>query len=131
MVIPSEIERHQGEVWDPKDGLLEIEYSNKVIQSFISDMNGKKVPSITIAEIVKATDILGLYAGYPSEAASMESYIKTDEVLSYREVMLVLEGFSFNMNALIDKRLAHDRSATLDINKEDKNVDAEFYDVPF
>ena len=35
----------------------------------------------------------------------MEGHIKTDVVLSYREVASILEGFSDNMNSLIKQRL--------------------------
>ena len=105
MLIPSETEKHLGETWDPKDGLIKINEANKVILSFISSMSENQVPNVGIQEIINATDVLGLYAGYPSEAASMEGYIKTDVVLSYREVASILEGFSDNMNSLIKQRL--------------------------
>jgi hypothetical protein len=128
MVIPSEIEQHLGEVWDPAEGKQEIELADGVIQTFISEMNANQIPSVTIEEIVKATDVLGLYAGYPIEAMDMESYIKTDEVLSFREVASILEVFSDNMNSLINQRIAADRNNS---SEKPENVTAEFSNVPF
>ncbi|TXR51411.1 hypothetical protein [Reinekea thalattae] len=105
MVIPSEYEKYSGEVFDPIDALDEIEKANAHINKFIEDMRSGNNPETNLDSLSLATDVLGLYAGYPSEAANMEGYIKSELAVSYIEVADLLIEWSAKMNALIKSRL--------------------------
>jgi hypothetical protein len=107
MSYPSEYEIFSGETFNPLDGEKEIDQANCVINSFVNDMESGRVPSAIMSDLVKATYILGLYAGYPLEAAHMEEYIKkdTDKAVSYNEIAKNIKLWSTEMNSLINKRI--------------------------
>jgi len=129
MVIPSEYEEYSGEIFDPKDAMDKIEQANFVIYSFINDMKEGRRPEADLDSIASATDVLGLYAGYPLEAANMEGYIKSDLAVSYKEVAGILSKWSSEMNALIQARVNYTDGNT---KKSSNGNDAKpNNDVPF
>ncbi len=122
MTIPSEFEKYSGGIFDPADALDEIEKANAQINKFIDDMKVGRNPQLDLDSIAAATDLLGLYAGYPSEAANMEGYIKSDMAVSYKEIASMLEGWSIEINALIDARIKHRAKS----QKNDSSSDVPF-----
>ena len=106
MVIPSPIEDHLGQVWDPRQHLDEIAESNRVLKQFLEDMDAKRLPSATLDHVRAAAGTLGLYAGYPSEACHVETFLDSPEASSsYRTTASVLKGFMEEMNSLILARM--------------------------
>lgn len=130
MVIPSSIEEHLGQVWDPKNAKDEIGNVNNVIDEFIESMRQGRVPKSGIDQIAEATDILGLYAGYPGEAADFEGYIKSDIAVSYQEVAGILQGFAAEMNVLIETRLKYSQPQDT-ITEQEINESNRTDDIPF
>lgn len=127
MVIPSEYEKHSGEVFNPRSAMNAIDDANNTINAFMEDMRSGRRPKVDLKRIAEATDILGLYAGYPSEAADMEGYIKSDIAISYQEIARILSPWTAEMNSLIQARLnasqPKDSFKRNDVSPED--------DIPF
>jgi hypothetical protein len=112
MVIPSPIEEHLGQVWDPRQHQEEIEESNRVLRQFIEDMDAGRVPDATMGHIRTAAASLGEFAGYPSEACNMESFLDSAEASSsYRTTVSILKVFVDEMNTLILARMNHSKLA--------------------
>jgi len=95
-------------------------------------MDANRIPNSNIKEVISATDTIGLYAGYPKEACDMETYIKSENTHSYREIAAILKGFVDEMNELIVKRLEFSQ---LQNSKQEtisgKEANLENHDVPF
>jgi hypothetical protein len=113
MVIPSPLEEHLGQVWDPTQHQEEIAEANQLLGKFLDDMSSNRVPSVTLEQIRRAADTLGTYAGYPVDAVHMEAFLESPKAsASYRATASVLRGYVDDMNSLIQARIAAAESAT-------------------
>ena len=119
MTIPSEYEKFSGEVFDPIDALDEIEKANHHLDEFIDDMRSGRNPEATLDSLASATDKLGLYAGYPIEASNMESYLKSDQSVSYREAAEIISEWLKVINALIEARIKYREKAKAERSDSD------------
>ena len=106
MDIPSPYEEHTGEIADPASHVAEIEHANSILYGFLSDMTANRAPTSTLQAIRDASSTLGLFAGYPTEAAYMEDFLWSPQGASYRMIATFLRGFVEEMNGLIDVRRA-------------------------
>lgn len=106
MVFPSEVEKHFGEVFDPRQYQQEIADANRVLKGFLDDMDANRVPIATLKEVRMAAGAIGLYAGYPLEACNMETFLDSEQAgSSYRKTASILKNFVGEMNALIQARM--------------------------
>lgn len=106
MVFPSEVEKHFGEVFDPRKYQQEIADANRVLKDFLDDMDANRVPIATLKEVRMAAGTIGLYAGYPRDAGNMESFLDSEQAgSSYRKTASILKDFVGEMNALIQARM--------------------------
>jgi hypothetical protein len=105
-VVPTPIEEHLGEVWDPRGHEDEIANANELLGSFVEDMNNGKVPKLVMDQVRKAAGTLGHFAGYPDNAYSMDCFLDSPLASSYREVAQELPAFIGDMNTLIQDRIA-------------------------
>ena len=105
-VFPSEYEEYSEELWYPTHHEEEIQNANRVLRDFVSEMEANRVPKATLDDIKAATDTLGIYAGYPADAAYMEEFFSLRMAASYRTTASVVKRFSADMNQLIEARRA-------------------------
>ena len=104
-IVPSSLEEHLGEVWDPRGHTEEIRMANEFLCRFVSDMENGLVPEITLDVVRQAVDTLGKYSGYPDDAYGMEIFLYSPLASSsYRTVARMLPSFMQDMNALIIAR---------------------------
>lgn len=105
-VVPTPIEEHLGEVWDPRGHEDEIANAKELLGGFVEDMNNGRVPQFVMDQVREAAGTLGHFAGYPDNAHGMDCFLDSRFALSYREVAQVLPSFIDDMNTLIQARIA-------------------------
>jgi hypothetical protein len=105
MVFPSPFEEHIGQVWDPRPNQNQIAEAKNTLHQFLSDMDASRVPIATLTQVNAAVEVLGKFAGYPSEAHHMEMFLESKEAASYRTTATVLKGFAEEMEVLILARV--------------------------
>lgn len=104
-IVPSSLEEHLGEVWDPRGHEEEIRIANDLLRQFVSDMENGLVPEVTLDTARRAVDTLGKYSGYPEDAYGMEVFLDSPLASSsYGTVAQILPSFMRNMNTLIEAR---------------------------
>ena len=136
MVFPSEYEEYAGQVLDPRLYQQEIADANRVLESFLEDMNDNRLPIATLKEIRIAAGTIGLYAGYPLDACNMETFLDSEQAgSSYRKTASILKDFVEEMNALIQARMKAAQAAEyLVANSANPTVTARTVnedDIPF
>ena len=104
-MIPSPLEEHLGQIWDPSAHSAEIADANRVLEQFLEDMHANRAPSSDLRSLRQAAGTLGLYAGYPSDVSHMESFLESRAAASYRTTESFLKNFVPAMNELIQLRL--------------------------
>lgn len=104
-VLPTPIEEHLGEVWDPRGHKDEIANANELLGGFVEDMNNGKVPQLVMDQVREAAGTLGHFAGYPDNAYRMDCFLDSPFASSYREVAQKLPSFIDDMNTLIQARI--------------------------
>ena len=105
-VLPTPIEEHLGEVWDPRGHEDEIANANELLGGFVQDMKNGKVPECVMAQVREAAGTLGHFSGYPDNAHGMDCFLDSPLASSYRDVAQLLPSFIVEMNALIKARTA-------------------------
>jgi hypothetical protein len=115
MYIPSEYEKHSGEIADPTGNETEIGLANGVIRDFLADMGSGRVPTTRLESVRDAFDLLHKYAGYPPEHFAMDSFLCASEGISYRKIAKLLPGCVSELNRLIELRYQESRERTDDV----------------
>ena len=106
-VVPTPLEEHLGEIYDPRGHEEKIAVAYDRLGSFIEDMNSGKQPQLTLDQVREATGTLGHFSGYPDEAYNMDCFLDSPLASSsYRAVAQALPSFIMNMNTLIQARIA-------------------------
>ena len=105
-VVPTPLEEHLGEVWDPRGHEEKIAIANQFLSRFVEDMNNGKVPQFTLDQVREAAGTLGHFSGYPDDAHSMDCFLDSPFASSsYRAVAKALPSFMNDMNSLIHARI--------------------------
>ena len=105
-IMPTPIEEHLGEVWDPRGHEDEIANANELLDGFVEDMKNGKVPQPIMDQVREAAGTLGHFAGYPDNAHGMNCFLDSPLASSYQKVALLLPYFMDEMNTLIKARIA-------------------------
>lgn len=106
-VVPTQLEEHLGEVWDPRNYEVEIASATEHLCRFVEDMENGRSTEITLDGVREAAGTLGHYSGYPDDAYAMDCFLESPVASSsYRAVAHALPSFIRNMNALIEARAA-------------------------
>ena len=130
-ILPTELEKHLGEVWDPRGHEEQLASANAVLVSFVDDMSTGQLPVQTLKEVQEAAGVLGHYAGYPQEAHETEMFLESSLASSsFKTVAAVLPSFLEEMNDRIKKRGAI-LTAKERVNHSDPKQRIDDSDVPF
>ena len=113
-VVPSPLEEHLGEIWDPRGHEGGIADANSLLAMFVGYMAEGRVPPVTLDQVRTSAETLGHYAGYPEEAYAMECILDSSYASSsYRKVAEALPAFLEEMNALIRARISQLNRSTI------------------
>ena len=106
-VVPTPLEEHLGEVWDPRGHEAQIATANELLCRFVEDMKKGRLTELTLDRVREAAGTLGYYSGYPDDAYSMDCFLDSPLASSsYLAVAQALPAFIQDMNALIQARAA-------------------------
>ena len=101
------MEKHLGQVQDPRGHEEELAAANAVLASFVHSMTAGRQPASTLTQVQEAFGILGTLAGYPQEAHEAEMYLESSlAAASYKTVAEILPSCIEDMNNRIEKRIA-------------------------
>lgn len=130
-VVPTPLEEHLGEVWDPRNHEGEITSATELLSKFVDDMENGRPTEITLDRVREAAGTLGQYSGYPDEAFGMDCFLESPVASSsYRAVAQALPSFIRGMNALIQSRAAKlTERSTPSVVSLSRTIDDE--DIPF
>jgi hypothetical protein len=104
-IVPTLLEEHLGEIWDPRGHKEPIANANALLSRFVEEMNRGQLTEITLDHVREAAGTLGHYSGYPDDAFRMDCFLDSPLASSsYRAVAQALPSFIKDMNALIAAR---------------------------